>query len=203
LQENQTPQQTARKPVSERKRQQDRRLGLHAASLTLHARLLALTLFVAGDAMASEGSIVLLPTKESAPLLISLLVFFILLIWPVNKLLLKPLLGVIDAREDRIVGTRARAEKLAAVADKVLERYESSIREAHEEAQRDRKQALAVARSQSTSQTAEARAGAEQEIEAARAQITGELTQARSTLRTQAEQLATEAASKVLGRNLS
>ncbi len=171
--------------------------------LAVHATLLVLTLLVAGDAMASEGSIVLLPTKESAPLLISLLVFFVLLIWPVNKLLLKPLLGVIDAREDRIAGTRARAEKLAADADKVLERYESSIRDAHEEAQRDRKQALTMARSESASHTSEARAGAEQEIEAARAQITSELTEVRSTLRTQAEQLATEAASTVLGRDLS
>jgi F-type H+-transporting ATPase subunit b len=182
--------------VSKLNRQQAHRPGLHVT-------LLALTLLVASDAMASEGSIVLLPTKESAPLLISLLVFFILLIWPVNKLLIKPLLGVIDAREDRITGTRARAEKLSADADQVLERYESSIRAAHEEAQRDRKQALTVARSESGSHTTDARAGAEKEIEAARAQITGELSQARSALRTQAEQLATEAASTVLGRDLS
>ncbi|MCH8134009.1 MAG: hypothetical protein E2O66_03195 [Deltaproteobacteria bacterium] len=181
--------------MNQLKRQQQRRSGLHLRWITLT--------LLAGDAMASEGSIVLLPTKESAPLLISLLVFFLLLIWPVNKLLIKPLLDVIDAREDRIVGTRARAEKLAADADKVIERYESSIRIAHEEAQRDRKQALTVARRESVSHTAEARAGVEQEIETALAQITGELTQARSTLRTQAEQLATEAASTVLGRDLS
>ena len=116
MQENQTTERTARKPVNQLKRQQQRRSGLHLRWFTLT--------LLAGDAMASEGSIVLLPTKESAPLLISLLVFFLLLIWPVNKLLIKPLLDVIDAREDRIVGTRARAEKLAADADKVIERYE-------------------------------------------------------------------------------
>jgi F-type H+-transporting ATPase subunit b len=192
---------TARKSVSPTGRPGAARRPLRSLGCITAAA--GFVLLGASDALAEGGNIVLLPTKETLPLLGALLVFFVLLIWPVNRLLLKPLLDVLEAREDRIAGTRARAEKLAADADAVLKRYEDSIREARGHGERDRKDTLASARTESSARTAEARGGAEQEIEQARAQIASELASARSTLRTQAEALASEAASTVLGRELS
>ena len=142
----------------------------------------------------------LIPSIEMLGVLI---VLFVILIVPVHALLLRPIFTVLDARAEKIAGTRARAEKIAAEAQEVLARYESSVRDAREEAERERKERLATARSESAEQSVAARAEAEREIERAREQIGAGLAEARESLRPQAELLAREAAARVLGRALS
>jgi F-type H+-transporting ATPase subunit b len=158
------------------------------------------SLLLAGEALAAEGNLVLVPSWQT---LLTLLLFFTLLIFPVNALLFRPILRVLDARTEKIAGTRLRAEKLAAEADEVLARYQGSIREVREEAEQDRKARLAEARRESADRSAGARAEAESEIEQARQEIRAGLAEARSQLRPQAEQIAREAAARVLGRSLS
>ena len=133
----------------------------------------------------------------------ALIVLFVILIFPVNALIFNPIFAVLDARDEKIAGTRARAEKIAAEAEEVLARYERSVREVREEAERERKERLASARGESAEQSAAARAEAEREIERAREQIGAGLAEARASLRAQAELLAREAAARVLGRALS
>ena len=162
--------------------------------------LAAVVLLAAAPAFGSEGNLVLIPSPE---MLGALIVLFVILIFPVHALLFRPIFAVLDARAEKIAGTRARAEKIAAEADEVLARYESSVREAREEAERERKERLAAARSESAEQSAAARAEAEREIERAREQIGAGLAEARESLRPQAELLAREAAARVLGRALS
>lgn len=155
----------------------------------------------AGDALASsEGHLVLLPDLR---MLLALVVFFLLLIIPLNALLFRPIFATLDARDERIAGTRARAEKLAADAEATLERYQHSLREVREQADEGRKAAVAAARDDSQEQSRAARAEAEAELERARREIAGELESARGGLRGQAEALAREAAARVLGRDLS
>jgi F0F1-type ATP synthase membrane subunit b/b' len=132
-----------------------------------------------------------------------LIVLFVILIFPLHALLFRPIFAGFDARTEKIAWTRARAEKITAQADEVLARYESSLRDAREEAEHERKERLAAARSESAEQSAAARAEAEREIERAREQIGAGLSQARESLRPQAELLAREAAARVLGRALS
>lgn len=158
------------------------------------------SLLLAGEALAAGDNLVLVPTWQT---LLTLLLFFALLIFPVNALLFRPILRVLDARTEKIAGTRLRAEKLAAEADEVLARYQGSIREVREEAEQDRKARLAEARRESADRSAGARAEAESEIEQARQEIRAGLAEARSQLRPQAEQIAREAAARVLGRSLS
>ena len=162
--------------------------------------LAAVVLLAAAPALAAEGNLVLIPSLEMLGALIAL---FVILIFPVHALLFRPIFSVLDARADKVDGTRARAEKIAAEADEVLARYETSVREAREEAERERKEQLASARSESAEQSASARAEAEGEIERARAEISAGLAEARESLRPQAELLAREAAARVLGRALS
>ena len=157
-------------------------------------------LLVAAPAFGSEGNLVLIPSLEMLGVLIAL---FVILIFPLHALLFRPIFAVLDARAEKIAGTRARAEKIAAEADEVLARYESSVRGAREEAERERKERLAAARGESAEQSAAARAEAEREIERAREQIDAGLAEARESLRPQAELLAREAAARVLGRALS
>ncbi|MFQ5417845.1 MAG: hypothetical protein ACE5FL_12460, partial [Myxococcota bacterium] len=64
----------------------------------------------AGNAAASEGQLVLLPDPQK---LLILVAFFAALIYPVNALILKPIFRVLDERDEKIAGTRRRAERLA------------------------------------------------------------------------------------------
>lgn len=160
-----------------------------------------LVLALAGDALAAgDGGLVLVPDLK---MLLALVLFFALLVFPVNALLFRPIFATLDARDERIAGTVARAEKLAADAEETLERYERSVREVKEQADEGRKTVLAAARDSFQEQSQAARAAAEAELERARREIAGELESARGGLRGQAEALASAAAASVLGRGLS
>lgn len=169
-------------------------------SRALAAAGLAAGLVLAAPALAAGDNIVLQPELDK---LLALIALFVLLVFPVNTLLFKPIFAALDAREEKIAGTRARAAKLAADADEILRHYEAQVREAREEAELARRETLGQARSASLAQATAARSTAEGEIEGARREISAELEQARSGLRREAEQLAQEAAGRVLGRPLS
>lgn len=163
-------------------------------------------------ASASEGGLQLLPELPApvAELIggpagwgtISLIVLFVVLVVPVNQLVFKPLLRVLDEREEKIAGKRARAQQLQREADEVLGRYESQVAAVREEAEQERRGLLEGARSDAQGTTGGARAEAEGEIERARREIAGALDEARGSLRSQAEDLARQAATRVLGRPL-
>jgi F-type H+-transporting ATPase subunit b len=162
---------------------------------------MAATILCVASASASEGGLVLVPdVKTTLPALILL---FALLIIPVNLLIFRPIFRVLDARADKIAGTRERAEKLARKADETLASYQQSIREVRDDAEGDRKQRLESARRDHAARTAEARDEAEREVVRARAEVAAALAESRTALRAQAEELAAEAAARVLGRALS
>jgi F-type H+-transporting ATPase subunit b len=176
------------------------------------AIVLITALALAGAAQASEGGLVLVPEFISHFfggedhgtfwVLPIFLVFFSLLAFPANALLYKPIFRVLDERKARTVGTRQRAEKIMIDADNTLAHYERALREVREEAENDRKGQAAAAREESVSATAAARAESENEMERARSEISEALEEARQTLRSEAQELANEAASRVLGRTL-
>ena len=132
-----------------------------------------------------------------------LILFFFLLVYPVNALLFKPIFRVLDERDSKIAGTREKAESLFAQADEVLARYEGSVREVRAEAEQARKQVIEVARGDGGSKTAQARDEAEVEVVRAREEIAAALDAARGELRAQTEGLAREVATQALGRELS
>jgi F-type H+-transporting ATPase subunit b len=156
---------------------------------------------IASAASASEGGLVLTP--DFARTLPFLLLVFVLLVYPVNRLLFRPVFKVLELRDQKISGNRESAERVGREADEILERYERSLQEAREQAEAERKQSLEVARSEQASSTGDARAAAEQEVGRTREEVGRALAAARETLRTQAEELAGEAAARILGRRLS
>jgi F-type H+-transporting ATPase subunit b len=175
----------------------------------LRARLRAvpsalLVTSLASQARAAEGGLEIFPqlTLPGLALLFSLMLLFTLLIPLVNVLLCRPIFRVLDRRDERITGTRRRAEQLAAEADVVAGRYESAISASREELESERRERLEAARRDSASEAAGARAAAEREIEAARRELAAALAEARTRLRVEAEGLAREAAARVLGRPL-
>ena len=176
---------------------------------------LPLGLLSAASAHAAEGGLVLLPSLPpfmasvaeaiGAPVgwgTFLLLIFFPALLLPLNALLFKPLLRVLDEREAQIEGTRQRAETLERQASETLERYQASVRDTRDTAERERRESLDRVRAEAQGETAAARADAEARIESARREVEVALDSARSGLRGQAEELARQAASQVLGRAL-
>lgn len=169
-----------------------------AARVLRGAAVAASAMALAAPAQAAEN-LVLIP---DLPLLLALVVLFALLVVPVQVLVFKPVFRILDEREQRTDGTRERARKLERDAEEILDRYESSVREVREESERERRAALERARDESQQATGGARAESEREIENARAQIAAEYEAARTALRSQSQELARQAASRVLGRAL-
>ena len=153
------------------------------------------TAFAAGG----EHGLVLVPDPR---MLVALIVLFVLLIAPANALVFKPLLRVLDERDARTAGTRARAERLEQEASTILARYEQAVRETREESERSRRALLTEVRAEAQREIGGARRDAEGRLEAARGEIASALASARGSLRGQAQDLASQAASQVLGRAL-
>jgi F0F1-type ATP synthase membrane subunit b/b' len=151
-------------------------------------------------AFAEEGhGLVLLPELgRIAPLIL----LFVVLIPFSNALVLKPLLRVLDERDSRIGGTRAKADRLEHEAAEILARYERAVRETRDEGERARRTLLTEVRSEAQREIASARSDAETRLTGARGEIGASLETARGSLRGQAEDLARQAASQVLGRAL-
>jgi F-type H+-transporting ATPase subunit b len=166
---------------------------------TCAASAAAWVLLAPSLALAAEGGLVLVPDPV---LLVALIALFVLLIAPAHALVFKPLLKVLDEREARIAGTRAKADKLEQDAAAVLLRYEQAIQTTREEGERGRRAALTEVREETQREIAAARRDAEGRLEQARGEIDAALSSARESLRSQARELASQAASQVLGRAL-
>lgn len=156
-------------------------------------------LLAAAPAQASEGGLDIVP---DIPILLVLIGIFALLVAPTNALLFRPIFRVLDERDKKIAGTRRHADRVAREADEVVARYERAIAGARGEVERERKQRLEVARGEGASDTTSARQAAERELEGARREMTQALAEARGILRGQAEELARDAAARLLGRAL-
>ena len=168
-------------------------------SFTLFVALFGMSGLIAQPAFASDN-LVLVPDPE---ILAVMLVGFVLLIFPLNELIFKPIFRSLDEREARIDGARRRSGQLQQDADTALDRYESAIREARGESEQARQNQLAMAREEQVTLTAQARSEAEGELEAARGELGRSLADAQASLRASAEDLANAAAEQVLGRALS
>ncbi len=132
-----------------------------------------------------------------------MIIGFVALIFPLNKLIFQPIFRALDERADRIQGARDRSTQLDKEADSVLGRYEEAIREARAESETARQGQLAGARDEQAVLTNQARSEANAELEAARISLSRSLEDARTSLRAEAEDLAKAAAEQVLGRALS
>ena len=164
------------------------------------ATVVAAPLGLASRALASEGISLVPDFTTTLPLLI---LVFAILVLPLNRLIFRPIFRVLDARLDQIEGNRMRSKQVSAQADDALRRYEQSIQQVREDAERDRRARLEAVRGETADRAATARFEAEAEIARARELVAVALADARTSLRVQAEELATEAAGRLLGRDVS
>ena len=161
---------------------------------------LLLLALAASPAAAAEDGLVIFPEFSQ---MIPLMVLFVLLIFPANKLIFQPLLDVLEERAAQIEGARAKARDVSSEAEEVLGRYQAAVTVARTDAEGARRGALETARREQARLTGEARGQAERQVGEAREQVASAAEAARAELRGDAEQLARDAASQVLGRGLS
>jgi F0F1-type ATP synthase membrane subunit b/b' len=167
-------------------------LGITLASALLLALLPA-------ESASAAGTLKLIP---SPGLLLVNFVVLVLLIYPVNRWLLQPLVVVLEEREARTSGAVERAEALSREAIEARETIEERLAATRLEAQQRRAAVVAEADAEDRRIVAAAREAANTEIDGVRQAIERELESSRGTLRGDAESLAREAASRILGRSL-
>ena len=127
---------------------------------------------------------------------------FVLLIFILNRLLYKPLLGMIDKRKRHLEASEAEIKRLRETVDQKMAAYEEKLRRAKVDAVEQKNEII--------------RQGAEEAkaiIDAVRAEIPGMMEQftarmqeeiggAKRILTNQSQKLSVEIAEKVLGRSL-
>lgn len=134
---------------------------------------------------------------------LQLVALFVVIVFPLNALIFRPLLRTLEQRGEKIEGARSRAGAVSKQAEEVLGRYQSAVGLARREAEAIRRQALDGARQEQARIGSAARASAEREVASARQGVAGAVAEARSALRGDTERLAREAAGKLLGRPLA
>lgn len=155
-------------------------------------------LLFASPALAA-GELELIPNPR---LLIANLLLLLLLIYPVNRFLLKPLVALLQEREVRTEGALERAAELTSRASQTAEELGRRLAEAQAGAQTRRASLIAEGELEERRLVGVARSDAVQEVEAIRASVAEELVAARQSLRDDARILAREAAYRILGREL-
>ena len=131
-------------------------------------------------------------------------IFFILVLtMVVDRLLLKPVLGVIRKREEAIESARALAQRSTVEAKAATEEFERKTSAARAELYREMDDMRRAALSRRAEIVAETRAEAEAQVADASRRLEAEASEARARLEAEAEALGLAAAEKILGRKAS
>jgi F-type H+-transporting ATPase subunit b len=128
---------------------------------------------------------------------------FLLLFLAANKLLFQPYLQLRERRKAGIDGARAEADQMTAQADAKLADYEKQLATARNRANEEGRKVRAEAAAHEKDVTDKARGEAQKAIDEATAKMRQETEAARLQLLPQANTLARQIASKLLGREVA
>ena len=129
-------------------------------------------------------------------------VVLLLLIYPVNRLLVQPLIGLLAERERRSAGASARTDELRQQTGQLRGTLSERLAAARSAAQGRRLEILTRAQQEEREVLDAAREEAGAQVEAVRSTIVRESETVRRTLESDARELAREAAAGILGRAL-
>lgn len=150
-------------------------------------------------ASAQAADLNLIPDAVSVATNVAL---FLLLIYPVNRLLVSPLLRVLDERAERTSGALAQSERLAEQSRAARTDLDARLAEARSRAQARRLAILSDAEAEERAILEAARTEAVGNVETVRRAVSAELADARTGLESEARSLAREVATRLLGRAL-
>jgi F-type H+-transporting ATPase subunit b len=135
--------------------------------------------------------------------IIWVIVFILVLTVVVDRLLLRPVLGVIKKREDAIESARALAERSTVEAKAATDEFERKTSAARAELYREMDDMRRAAQGRRAEIVAQTRAEAEAQIADAARRFDAEAREAKARLEADAQTLGTAAAEKILGRKAS
>jgi F-type H+-transporting ATPase subunit b len=127
-------------------------------------------------------------------------VIFVFLIVVLKPLLFDPMLKVFGLREERTEGARETARELEEQAGELLTRYEAELTRVNQAAAEERDRLRAEATKLEAQILKEAREAAAKIVEEGRRRIETEVNSIRFDLGKQSERLASDIATRVLGR---
>jgi F-type H+-transporting ATPase subunit b len=130
-------------------------------------------------------------------------VLFLLVYVIANKLLFKPYLALRERRKAGIDGARAEAERMTATADAKLADYEKQLKIARDRANDEGRKVRLEAAAHEKDATDKARAASQKAINDAQTKMRADTDAARAQLLPQADALAKQIASKLLGREVA
>jgi F-type H+-transporting ATPase subunit b len=128
---------------------------------------------------------------------------FLTLYFLANRLLFQPYLSLRERRKAGIEGARAEAERMSASAEAKLVDYEKKLATARSRANDEGRKVRAEGVAHEKEVTDRARAEAQKAIDAATTKMRADTETARAQLMPQAETLARQIASKLLGREVA
>jgi F-type H+-transporting ATPase subunit b len=128
---------------------------------------------------------------------------FLVLMFVANKLMFQPYLALRERRKAGIDGARAEAERMTAQADAKLADYEKQLAIARERANEEGRKVRGEAATHEKEVTDKARASAQTAIDEASTKMRSETEAARALLMPQADAIAKQIASKLLGREVA
>ncbi|HUS28054.1 MAG TPA: ATP synthase F0 subunit B [Kofleriaceae bacterium] len=128
---------------------------------------------------------------------------FLVLFFVSNKLLFQPYLQLRERRKAGIDGARAEADRMTASADAKLADYEKQLAAARSRANEEGRKVRAEASAHEKDVTEKARGEAQKAIDEATAKMRQQTEAARLQLLPQANTLARQIASKLLGREVA
>src|SRR5262245_18336160 len=129
-------------------------------------------------------------------------VLFAAFVWMMKDFIFEPLLKVFEEREKRTAGAIERARKMDERAIRLKQEYESRLEEIRREAAVDRERIRAKLKKLETETVATAREPVAAKLNAGKARIDIEVASIRRDLDRQRTALASEIASRVLGREV-
>lgn len=130
------------------------------------------------------------------------LVVFALLLYPTQRLLLGPLVRILEEREERTTGALSRAATLREQTSALQVDLEARLTRTRADAAVHRGRILEETEAEERQLLEAARAETARTLETVRSRIAEELEVARQTLREDAPALAREAVARILGRSL-
>jgi F-type H+-transporting ATPase subunit b len=128
---------------------------------------------------------------------------FLVLMFILNKILYKPILKVLDERDERIVGGREKAKELISESDTILSSYNGKLQVAKIEALGTKNTARKEASDEANVIIAEARGKAEGIISQVQQDMAREIERVKKELEPEVSIMAATIAQQILGRKVA
>jgi F-type H+-transporting ATPase subunit b len=148
--------------------------------------------------LLSSGSPIDLDASVGIQMVILAIAFFIL-----RGLVFKPVMGLFDAREAAVEGSRKSAGEMDRDADAIRDRFESELRRVRQQGTEERDKVRAKGQKLARERTDTARRENATTLASAKARLDREATQAREKAKTEVPALAKQIAERLLGRSMS